>query len=221
MAVVDDIDEVLSPGGRTYGGETAAERQLRRREQFLDAGLDLFGTEGFRNATVRGVIKRTGLAERYFYESFSTLDELLIAVYERIVQRIIGATLEALESVGPDPRAQARAGLAAFVQAVTADPRAARVQLFEVVGVSDVLEGRRREIRQAFAGIITERMPAAAIPGLDRRVLAMALVGAVHELLTDHVLGVLPADLGGAVDHLAALFDHAIVLVSGDEPAGV
>ena len=51
--------------GRAYAGESLAERRARRRLSFLDAGLQVFGTTGYRTATVRQLWRdpmgRTGL----------------------------------------------------------------------------------------------------------------------------------------------------------------
>ena len=38
---------------RTYGGLAMEERVAARRARFVEAGIDLFGTQGFRGATVR------------------------------------------------------------------------------------------------------------------------------------------------------------------------
>lgn len=71
------------PTTRTYGGLSEPERVSERRERFLDAGLELFGTLGLRGTTVRALCKTAGLTERYFYESFADTEALFCAVYER------------------------------------------------------------------------------------------------------------------------------------------
>ena len=71
------------PPARTYGGLSEAERILERRERFLEAGLEVFGTVGLRGATVRVLCKTAGLTERYFYESFADTEALFCAVYEK------------------------------------------------------------------------------------------------------------------------------------------
>lgn len=44
----------------------------------------MLGTDGWQATTVRGICERARLNPRYFYESFSGLDELLVAVFDRI-----------------------------------------------------------------------------------------------------------------------------------------
>jgi len=61
---------------RTYGGLSETERVNERRERFLEAGLEVFGSLGMRGATVRKLCKEASLTERYFYESFTDTDAL-------------------------------------------------------------------------------------------------------------------------------------------------
>jgi len=66
---------------RPYGGLAMEERVAARRARFIEAGIELFGTQGFRGATVRGICAAAGLTDRYFYESFASLEALLADVY--------------------------------------------------------------------------------------------------------------------------------------------
>lgn len=46
------------------------------------ACLPLPWPTGYRNATVKAVCEAAGLTERYFYESFSNSEELLVASFQ-------------------------------------------------------------------------------------------------------------------------------------------
>jgi AcrR family transcriptional regulator len=81
------IETTKKTSTRTYGGLSESERVVERRERFLDAGLEIFGTLGIRGATVRALCKAAGLTERYFYESFADTDALFCAVYNRQLDR--------------------------------------------------------------------------------------------------------------------------------------
>jgi AcrR family transcriptional regulator len=69
---------------RRYRGLTAAERHAQRRGRLLDVGLEVFGTSGYASSSVRSISAAAGLNSRYFHESFSSKEELLRVVYERI-----------------------------------------------------------------------------------------------------------------------------------------
>lgn len=87
---------------RTYGGLSEAERVNERRERFLEAGLEILGTVGLRGATVRKVCKEAGLTERYFYESFTDMEDLFCAVYAQQLNTVGRRFLELLPTL-PEP----------------------------------------------------------------------------------------------------------------------
>ena len=64
--------------GRPYAGASREARERARRERIIAAGIELFGTVGYRAATVGAVCETAGLNKRYFYESFATLEDLQI-----------------------------------------------------------------------------------------------------------------------------------------------
>jgi AcrR family transcriptional regulator len=179
-------------GERRYGGKTATERRAERREQLLDAGLELFGTQGFAAVTIEALCAQAGLNPRYFYEQFAGREELLGAVYERHVVAVLQTVQAAIAHAPSDPAQRLSAGLTAFVTATLADERAARINYFEMVGVSAELEAQRRGVLRAYAeliaaqaAVIEDRSPPTPLGRGDRRMAAVALTGATDGLITD------------------------------------
>jgi AcrR family transcriptional regulator len=174
---------------RRYGGKTADERRAERREQLLDAGLELFGAHGFAGVTIESLCATAGLNARYFYEQFATREQLLGAVYERHVLAVLTQVQAAIAQAPPDPAIRLERGLTAFVTATLSDERAARINYFEMVGVNAELEAQRRGVLRAYADLIAAQ--AAELGDLgplsrgDRRMTAVALVGATDGLIID------------------------------------
>ena len=195
---------------RRYGGKTGSERRAERREQLLDAGLELFGTEGFANVTIEALCARAGLNPRYFYEQFTGREELLGAVYDRHVQTVLATVQAAIARAPSDPARRLSAGLTAFVTATLADERAARINYFEMVGVSAALEAQRRGVLRAYAELIAAQ--AAQLDDLgplgtgDRRMTAVALTGATDGLITDWMSSLQRPSQQAIVDTLLAIF---------------
>jgi AcrR family transcriptional regulator len=206
---------------RRYRGVTAEERKAQRREQLLAAGLELFGTQGYASTSVRAVSAAASLNSRYFYESFSSREELLVNVYERIVQEIAMDVIR----VTADARTieeQARAGLQSAWRIVTEDRRKARVLAVEVVGVSERLERLRRRNRHAFADILLRNAMSIAEPDITLRfdpvLNSRALMGASLDLMVDWTNGELDTPVEEIVDYLTHLFTTAAYAVVA-EPA--
>ncbi|MGH2905602.1 MAG: TetR/AcrR family transcriptional regulator [Solirubrobacterales bacterium] len=214
----EKIVELSARRGRTYGGLTAEQRTAARRERLIDAGIEVFGTDGYRAATIRGVIRASGLGERYFYENFDDLDDLMVMVCERIHDEVMNESLLAVVGAGDDPVEQIRAGLTAFITAITRDPRRAQIKLLEMAGAGDAVRQRRREGMLAMADLVLLRAPAGlGARGLDKRMVALGLIGAVNELLIEWFTGGSELAIDGLVEHCTAIFEGVLALANEQE----
>jgi AcrR family transcriptional regulator len=190
----------------------------------MEAGLELFGSLGYAHTSVRTVSAAASLNSRYFYESFSSREDLLCSVYQRIVTDIFtkAAAATAREHT---LEGQARAGLRAAWTAVTEDRRKARIVAIEVVGVSERLERQRRETRQALAQLTADNaMSLAGRHGitlrLDPVLTARFLMGGVVEVLLEWISGDLDASVDEVVEYFTALFTAAAyAAVAGGPPS--
>jgi len=211
--VLDQRQDQQAPE-RTYGGRTLGERRAERRERLIAAGLQEIGTAGYAATSVKSLCVRAGLTERYFYEQFGDREALLIAVFDHVVGLVAEASFAAARAAPATVGARVRAGLRGFLEALSEDPRRARVQLIEVVGQSPELERRRFEAMDLFVSFIE----AAALelePGLDftpgsrSHAIVLALVGGTNHLAIEWTLGDLEMELGEMLDALGALFEAA------------
>lgn len=179
--------------GRTWGGRSTEDRRSERRERLIEAGIELFGTRGYVRTPVKAVCKQAGLTERYFYEAFGDREDLLAQIFDLLVNDTRSRTLAAIENAPGGLFERLSIGLEAFFQALTADPRRARIQEIETVGVSEQMELRRREAIHSYVQLITDqvRQEPGWDPADDPRleVIALGLVGAVNEQLAEYVLG--------------------------------
>lgn len=218
--VIELPEREVASEGRLYGGLTAEQRTTARRERLIDAGIEVFGTEGYKSATVRQVIKTSGLGERYFYENFDDLDDLMITVAERIHEQIMHETLLAVTAAGGNPTDQARAGLTTFIKAMTRDPRKARIKLLEMTGASDKVKARRREGMNQMAMFIAATAPEEikAETDKDPRLIALGLVGAVNELLIEWFIGEIDGGVDRLIDHCIAMFDAILSAAHANQP---
>lgn len=179
---------------RSYGGVSAAERVAARHARFIEAGVQVFGSQGFRSATVRGVCSAAGLTDRYFYESFDSLEALLQAVYRaqmvRMRAQMEGAIRAAAVACSGLSEAQAHeqrlaAGYGAWFDLVR-EPAFARIVLTEVLGVSPAVDVLYHEGMRQFAELNKAAVAAALPPGelsAERQALVgRALIGAAVQV---------------------------------------
>src|SRR6195256_1957694 len=110
---------------RPYRGVEAADRGADRRRRFLEAGLDILGSESDPSElTVRGICREAGVALRYFYEGFTDKDDFVAAVFDWVIADLT-ATTQAAVSTAP-LRERNRAGMANLVRTIADDPRVGR-----------------------------------------------------------------------------------------------
>jgi AcrR family transcriptional regulator len=135
MNLTPSTTEPGKPTARRYGGASAAERQAQRLERLLEAGFDVFGRMGYREATMRMICSQARLTDRYFYEHFATVDEVFSAVHQKASSEAARAVVMSVATVvnAEDPQAMVRAGLKAFYEFIKEDPRRAQILLMDAV----------------------------------------------------------------------------------------
>ena len=192
----------------TYRGVPAEERRADRRKRLLEAGVDVIGRSGWQNTTVRAVCAEAGLTERYFYESFSDREALLLQAFDHVTATAAATIVAAVADAPHDAESRARAAIGAFVDLVADDPGGARVMLVEATG-SEALNERRLAAIATFARLVRDQATEfyGVKPGsLDVELTAHALVGAVAQLLIAWLSGEVEVSRDRLVDHCTALF---------------
>jgi AcrR family transcriptional regulator len=183
---------VVGSPTRPYRGVSATDRTARRRADLLAAAFDLLGTVGWEQATMTAICARAKLTERYFYESFASRDELLMAVSEELADRIRGVVVAALDGAPPEPAAAARAAITVFVEMLTDDPRVGRVAIVEA-GATALLRRRRHQILGEFADLIVAKSHEVfgpdALPAPRDRINALLFTGGLAEVLATWLTG--------------------------------
>lgn len=169
-----------------YRGATAEQRRDDRRRRLMDAALDMIGTQGWANTTLRGVCEQARVGPRFFYESFADLEELAAAVHDELVHEAITSTLRAVAAAPDDLPSKSRAGVATMVQAFTDDPRRARVVFAEAHG-SEAMMRLRFAAMRTIADVVGEQ--AAVLLDLPegsdtvRQAFALLFTGGVAEMI--------------------------------------
>jgi AcrR family transcriptional regulator len=200
---------------RLRKGRTLAERRWERREALLDAALDLFGTKGYAATSVEELCRTAYVSTRNFYEEFDNREAVLFALGDRLVGEAYQAMVEATVEDGPDRLVrEARARVGALAHALLDDPRRARIAFIETLGVSPLQEARRRNAHrlfaQYFAALVRADFTSEGFGSREEDIFAIALVGAINEILSDWVLRADKPPLDDLIDPIVDL----IVLMS-------
>jgi AcrR family transcriptional regulator len=175
-------------------------RQRVRREDLLEAGIALLGDEERPGVTVRGVCRRAGLTERYFYESFTDRGEFVRAVYRDVGARAHEAVAAAVQA---HPRELARAAVEAFVQLLVDKPSMGRVLL--IAPLSDpALSEQGQALVPGFVTLVHDQLSEVVDPQ-RKEMIALGVVGALTTLFVAYLGGTLTVPRQRLVDHCVAL----------------
>lgn len=139
---------------RTYGGVDAALREEDRRKKLVEAGLEAFGTQGYAKTNIKTICTLAGLTERYFYESFRHKEDLLCALYGELIEEQKSHALNLLEDTTIRPVEAAMRSLRMFYHRLQEDPRRARVQFFEILGVSPRVDREYQSAMRTLAEMV-------------------------------------------------------------------
>ena len=209
---------------RSFRGVSAEQRQAERRRKFVDAGLQLFGTHGFYNTKVRELCAEAHLTERYFYESFKSLEELFAEVYREAVEGMQQHILMAIMGQSHQGSlALIRAGLEAFLKFVRQDPRVARILFIEVPQVRMEHGSLIEETMNGFDRMLTQfgnsLFPPPKNPLIQMDLIAAGLNGSNAHIVSRWVYGGFQQPLEVILENCFAVFAGVADYLSGEKVA--
>lgn len=194
---------------RTYRGLDAVQRREQRRETLIETGLDCLAEDGLSGVSVRSICAHSRLTPRYFYENFTDLDELLVAVVDSVAAEVAAAALAAVAAAPDDVEMRVRAAIGAGYAVVADDRRKANALLVAAAGHGP-LQDRRREIVLQYAELaIANLPPLGAMTATDRKAAkgtALFLMGGAAELICAVLSGSLRLSRAAVVDRLTTLW---------------
>jgi AcrR family transcriptional regulator len=159
-----------------------------RREQLLDAALQLIGERGYAGVSMEGVARAAGVTKPVVYDSFANLDALLRALLDREEERALAQLAAAMPADREaDPDELAVAGFVAFLRSVAANPTTWRLILMPAEGtpaaVRDHVDAGRESIRGQLEELVAWGVARRGGPqGLDRELAAGSLVAVGEHL---------------------------------------
>jgi AcrR family transcriptional regulator len=179
---------------RVIRGLDADQRRAERREQLLDAALELFAAQGYPNTSIEQICTTAYVGTKSFYEAFDSREDCYVALLKRTSERLEDTMIAlAAAHAGGSEREVAPGLLSAFAHALIDDPRIARVTFGQAGGISPTVERQRRTNRRWAAGFLEQLWDTYDGPQseLDRRTrhgVAIGLVGGLFDLIADWLL---------------------------------
>ena len=198
-----------------------------RREQIIQAAVELFSRRGFRGTTTREIAEAVGISEAGLFKYFATKDELYTAIIESKCQtEAVIAKATAAADCRDDAGVFRAVGMH-FLQEIQRDPSLMRLLLFSALEGHELSEmffrSRVRRLHEFLADYIRAGTAAGRFRPLDPLLAARAFLGMVfHNLLIHELFGV-KRDPGqgvaGVVEGFVVLFLRGLMV--GPQPEAV
>lgn len=167
---------------RAYAGLSAQQRRDQRRERLIEAAIRVYGRVGWRNATVKMVCEEAGLTERYFYESFTNGEALLIASFDTVTQLVLNCLDGIRAEHEGSTETRCRAVLSAYFQMLKDDPDGARLFVVEIARVSPAVDEIMAHSLRSFGDLLARTVAPERQPQPTDAMLRVGAVGAVVQI---------------------------------------
>jgi AcrR family transcriptional regulator len=167
-----------------------------QRERLLEAAVRVVSEKGYGATTVADLTREAGISRTTFYEMYEDKEACFLAAYDGAVDALVRQVSAAYEAEEGWPR-RARAGLAALLEALAAEPGLARLALVDVSAAGPAAQRRYRAALQRLTPFFDEGRDFA--PGgrnLPANTSRMA-IGAVAGLISDALIEERAEDLPG------------------------
>jgi AcrR family transcriptional regulator len=123
-----------------------------QRARVLDAMARVVAERGYDAATVADVVRAAGVSRTTFYEQFSSKEACFLEAYRHGIDSVDDRIRTAVHAAGPGGwRAQLRAGIRGYLDALAADPALARTSLHEVHAAGSAALDARADALRRFA----------------------------------------------------------------------
>jgi AcrR family transcriptional regulator len=196
--------------GKYDRARSPKERWEEQEAALLEAAMKVFARRGYAGATVEGVIAEAGMSRRTFYEHFKDMRDALDQVYER-ASALAYQMVEMVVRAEGDPLLRIRAGIDAWLGAVSMNPDAARVVFREARSAGPEYEARRELQTTRYSALLFEALAEAhacgQIPRVPDELTVYALTSALEAVAMRYLAQGRPLDIPAAGPRL-----HALVL---------
>ena len=187
------------------GAGKREQTKVANRQAILDAAREVFGELGYETATVRDIVRRTGLAAGTFYNYYRCKEEVFAALADDGARRF-APILKGLRGQGYSFEAFVHMAISAYFtfiaeeQRIWIERRPAGEPHPHIRGETPEMAAVFAEIRDALADDIAERRG----PYADPDYMAAACIAIAREV-GDKMLERRPIDTAGATDFAVSM----------------
>lgn len=198
------VPRILPRGRHKLDPQLVAASQ---RQRLLEGIVELVAENGYPDVTIGDIVSRAGTAKRTFYDHFKDKLECFLAALEGITDTLVAASAR-LFSVSGTVRERCEYSMRGYIELLVSMPNTAKVFYLEAVAAGPESVTRRHAVQLKFARNIValSRSAAGAGEGQELSELhAMAVVGALHQMIYGQLLSHGPDSLLEIIDDVVGI----------------
>jgi AcrR family transcriptional regulator len=178
------------PQARRVRAAVSAETQrqivkLTQRQRLIQAMIELSAKSGYQEVSIADLSAGAGVSPVTFYEKFGDKEEVLVAAYRTCAEGIVGPMRSALldGEISDIPRV----ALGAMLEAIAADPEAARIVFVEALGGGGRMLEERTQAFGRFERRVQEYMERVPRDSMTLDIPVSAVAGALRHIVSRHL----------------------------------
>ncbi|MCD7036435.1 TetR/AcrR family transcriptional regulator [Metabacillus sp. GX 13764] len=137
-----------------------------RKEEILEAGIEVFAKRGYYNTTTAHIAERAGISQPYVFRFFKTKETLFIAALERAFERI----LQTFKIVDARPENLVAEMIAAYEELSETYPNEIALQVIGISVTENTVRNAAQKGLTSIQSYITDRFKAAGIKDAENEV---------------------------------------------------
>jgi TetR/AcrR family fatty acid metabolism transcriptional regulator len=186
--------------------------KVATRERILDGALDVFARKGYHRAIVDDIVRASGTSKGAVYHHFPNKEAVFVALVDDFAE-LLASRLAATVSTRHGALARVDGALTAVLTTFAENERLARLILLEAVSLGPAYQRKRAEVADRFAaliqGYLDEAVADGSLPAVDTRVVTLAWLGAVNEIVVQWLHGGV-SDLAATIPTLTRVLLRSI-----------
>jgi len=210
---MSNVVALSTPDPSLQGSGKREQTKLANRRAILDAAREVFGEMGYETATVRDIIRRTGLSVGAFYNYYRSKEEVYEALADDGARRF-RPILQAQYEKATDFQSYIRGAIEAYYNFIVDEERVAQQPANTGEHRQPHVHGETPEMQAVFEQVrwsISHVLARDHDSGVDAEYLAAACIAVAREV-GDKMMERRPIDVPGAVE-------FAVQLILGGLPA--
>ena len=167
----------MAKGKAASAGRPVTRIQREKREQILEAALDVFSTNGFRGSTIDQIAEAAGMSKPNLLYYFGRKED----IHKALIERLLDTWLDPLRAIDPEghPLGEIRAYIRRKLEMARDFPRESRLFANEILQgaphVIDMLEGELKSLVDEKSIILRCWMAEGRLAPVDPRHLLFAI----------------------------------------------